>query len=332
MDSLSEIEYYCKTADPVGALLLTGEWGCGKTYLIENKLPEKLGEKFAVIRISMFGIPTIEELHKAVKQSWIHAKGGLLDKASGLGKFKGFIEKVTAVIPNDTAKGAIEAALSFNLFDFIKVENDVDGKKVILVFDDLERSKLSIQEKLGAINEYCENQHFNVIIVADEKKLDDKSEYREFKEKIVQRTIHYKPCYSEVVHSVISAVKKAEYKTLLLENESYIAALFAGRDIDGKSLDDHVPETSGVYRRIYDREGIDAEERRKKLLESRPHNIRSLNTSIQDFERVFDVLHGKKIRDCNKWLYSFIAFEMASRSNLVHASERYENGCQVPLN
>ena len=323
MNSLSEIVYYCETADPVGALLLTGEWGCGKTYLIENELPQKLGEKYAVIRISMFGIPTIKELHKAVKQSWIHAKGGLLNKASRLGKFKGIIEKVSSMIPNNMVKGAVGATLSFNLFDFIKIENIIDDKKVILVFDDLERSNIAIQEKLGAINEYCENQHFNVIIVADEKKLVTGLEYQDFKEKIVQRTIQYKPYYRDVVHSVISAVKKEEYKTLLLENEGYIAALFAGQDIEGNSLDVHVSETSGVYRRLFAQEEIDNEERRKELLKSRPHNIRSLKTSIQDFERVFDVLHSKKIEDCNKWLYSFIAYEMASRANLIHTSERY---------
>ena len=323
MSTISEIEYYCRTDCPVGALLLTGEWGCGKTYLIENELPEKVEEDCVIIRVSLFGIPTIEELHKSVKQAWIHAKGGLLDKATGLGRFKDFLKKVSSVIPNDTAKGAIEAALSFNLFEFIKIENVIDGKKVILVFDDLERSKLSIQEKLGAINEYCENQCFNVIIVADEKKLVDESEYREFKEKIVQRTIHYKPCYSDVVHSVIIAVKKEKYKTFLLQNESYIAALFAGQDTDGNSLDEQVIETSGAYRRLYDQKGIDAEERRKKLLKSRPHNIRSLKTAIQDFERVFDLLQDKKIEDCHKWLFSFIAFEMASRANLVQASERY---------
>ena len=323
MSSISELEYYCKTDNPVGALLLTGEWGCGKTYLIENELPNKIDDNCVIIRISLFGIPTIEELHKAVKQAWIHAKGGLLDKASGLGKFKGFIEKVSSLIPNDAAKGAIEAALSFNLFDFIKIENNIDGKKVILVFDDLERSKLSIQEKLGAINEYCENQHFNVILVADEEKLNTEPEYRDFKEKIVQRTIQYKPHYREVVHSVICDVKTEDYKNLLLQHEDYIAALFAGQDIEGNSLDNHVSETSAAYRRLYDQEGIDAEERKKQLLKSRPHNIRSLKTSIQDFERVFEILHGKKIDDSHKWLFSFISFEMAARANLVHESERY---------
>ena len=323
MSSISELEYYCKMDDPVGALLLTGEWGCGKTYLIENELPKYLKDDCVIIRISLFGISTIEELHKAVKQSWIHAKGGLLDKASGLGKFKNFFEKVSSMLPDETAKSAIEAAFSFNLFDLIKIDNVIDGKKVILVFDDFERSKLSIQEKLGIINEYCENQHFNVIIVADERKLCVKPEYQDFKEKTVKRTIQYKPSYRNVVHNVINKVKTGDYKDFLLKNENYIAALIAGQDIEGNSLDDHVTETSGVFRRLYDQQGIDAEERRKLLQNSRPHNIRSLITSIQDFERVFEVLQDKKIDDCHKWLFSFIAFEMAARANLVYVREHY---------
>ena len=36
MNTLEELLYYCKEPEPVGAVLLTGEWGCGKTYLIDN--------------------------------------------------------------------------------------------------------------------------------------------------------------------------------------------------------------------------------------------------------------------------------------------------------
>ena len=38
---------------------------------------------------------------------------------------------------------------------------------------------------------------------------------------------------------------------------------------------------------------------------------------------MFEVLYDKKIDDLHKWLFSFIAFEMAARANLVHESERY---------
>jgi len=37
MKTIDELVYYCKEPDPVGALMLTGEWGCGKTYLIEHE-------------------------------------------------------------------------------------------------------------------------------------------------------------------------------------------------------------------------------------------------------------------------------------------------------
>lgn len=36
MDLIKELEDYCNIDNPVGALMLSGEWGCGKTYLIKN--------------------------------------------------------------------------------------------------------------------------------------------------------------------------------------------------------------------------------------------------------------------------------------------------------
>ena len=203
MSSISELEHYCNIDNPVGALLLTGEWGCGKTYIIEHDLQENLKDKCVIIRVSLFGISRVEELHKSVKDAWIHARGGLLDKASGLDKIKSFIEKLTKLIPNDVAKEAIEGALSFNLFDLIKIENKIDCKKVILVFDDLERSKLSIQEKLGAINEYCENQHFNVIIVADEDKINS----------LAKKFIGYTPS------NIVGIVKEASRQAFIHDKE-----------------------------------------------------------------------------------------------------------------
>lgn len=71
MKTLDELLYYCEEPEPVGAVLLTGEWGCGKTYLIDNELKEALENKAHLIRISLFGITTIEGIHMAVKQEWI---------------------------------------------------------------------------------------------------------------------------------------------------------------------------------------------------------------------------------------------------------------------
>ena len=71
MRTLDELLYYCEEPEPVGAILLTGEWGCGKTYLIDNDLKDALENKAHIIRISLFGIASIEGIHMAVKQAWI---------------------------------------------------------------------------------------------------------------------------------------------------------------------------------------------------------------------------------------------------------------------
>lgn len=42
VSTLQELARYCNEEKHLGALLLTGEWGCGKTYLIDNDLAEAL--------------------------------------------------------------------------------------------------------------------------------------------------------------------------------------------------------------------------------------------------------------------------------------------------
>ena len=50
---------------------------------------------------------------------------------------------------------------------FLPIGNKLDGKNVILVFDDLERCCMNMVDVLGIINDYCENQkyHFYQIVL-----------------------------------------------------------------------------------------------------------------------------------------------------------------------
>lgn len=50
MNTLDEFIYHCKEKEPVDALMLIGEWCCGKTYLIEHELSDKLKEFHIIIR------------------------------------------------------------------------------------------------------------------------------------------------------------------------------------------------------------------------------------------------------------------------------------------
>lgn len=73
MNTLDELIYYCNENITTGALMLNGEWGCGKTHLIETDLKEALKDTHFLARISFFGIDSIEGLNRAVRKEWLAA-------------------------------------------------------------------------------------------------------------------------------------------------------------------------------------------------------------------------------------------------------------------
>lgn len=291
-DTLSALVKYCEIPKPVGAILLSGEWGCGKTYLIENELSPKLEKTHKIIRISLFGITSIESLHEAVKRSWIHSCNALLDKLTRKGN-KNILEGLTDILPSNTLGKIISRTVSIDLLNFIRIQNEVVGKKIVLVFDDIERTDLDIKYLLGAVNEYCENQHFHVIIVSDESKLQHMNSYHDFKEKTIQRTIYLEPDYPYIVQSVTQDISNESYRTFLQGKQEMLTALF----------------------------GADQKQGSNKC--NRPHNIRSLKSAIQDFEVFYYLLTEHHADDIEKWLYTYVSLSMLVRANLINRQAEY---------
>ena len=329
MKTLEELIYYCEEPEPVGAVLLTGEWGCGKTYLIDNGLKEALKDKAHVIRISLFGITTIDGIHMAVKQAWISEYNKekkwktVAEKAQQgkdvVGKLEFLPEWVRGIATTDWQS-------------FIEIKNTIEEKSVVLVFDDLERCCLDTVDVLGAINDYCENQKFHTIIVANQDKMrvsaetvavpiefeidtyengddtdpikratgkikhksqkeSDELSYNEIKEKIIHRTVQYIPDYASIVNAVIEKTKYQDdkYKNFVKQCEEGILELFA-------------PDRNTYI-----------ESQNSK----RPHNIRSLRCAIRDFYRVYGILVENDFEDIDKWFYSFVSYVIAYKANIA---------------
>ncbi|MFR3389866.1 MAG: P-loop NTPase fold protein [[Clostridium] scindens] len=239
MATIDELAYYCREENSFGALMLTGKWGCGKTYLIENDLSDELGNDYIIIRVSLFGESSVDNIHQKVQKAYfqevmLNLGGNIVkllpnipeDKAAKMGEK---VDKTMGTMAEKMEKSKIgrvlkfaseiaqnvsglDKILSLNPSEYIPVEETIAGKRVILVFDDLERCDPDVGEVaiLGCINEYCENKHIKTIIIANEekiiernqavKKTDDenaddieprsrKIKYAEIKEKIVARTV-----------------------------------------------------------------------------------------------------------------------------------------------
>lgn len=302
MNTLEELVDYCHIEHPAGALMLVGEWGCGKTYLIEHDLKNSLLKSHILVRISLFGISNVEDLNRKVKYELL--KTSIRDGAkqhtdvdvSGKEYDTGFkiAEKGLSLAKKHVPKWVREI-LSVNVADVFPIQDHIGSKKVVLIFDDLERAdKLKTTDIFGCINDYMEADHLPVIIIANEDQIARKNntdnsglKYTVLKEKLVQRTVKCEPDYNKIIDNIIKCDIKADddtYKIFLGHFTSDIIQMFKGVNKQA------IP----------------------------PHNLRSLKCSLQDFERVFHALRTNGVTNediLKNYLESFVAYTVASRND-----------------
>lgn len=306
MSSLNELIHYCNEDDPIGALMLTGEWGCGKTYLIQKELRKALKDTHIIVRVSLFGMNSASTLRDTVRRKWFEACLPFVDtiqKAQKGGAFKAFSTALYRI--NPLAGGAARVVVSANVEDFIPIKPKFEDlkthekKKVILVYDDLERSKMDLLEVMGVINDFCENQRFNSIISVNEESLipvieEDLATYQLVKEKTISQVLYHIPDYDEVINSILDSTKwqTPEYKEYLISNEELIKEVF-------------IPE----------KEELDPTSLVQKNRKN--HNFRTLKKGLQSFYRIFADMKEAGIEVTPAHLYSFLAYYLVARGGIM---------------
>ena len=310
MSTLNELIRYCNEEHHLGALLLTGEWGCGKTYLLEKRLAEALEATHFIVRVSLLGVDSIKGLDGAVRKQWLSVctpfLGKLKQKSDNVKKDAGILQLITTVLRsfNPVSGNIASAVVAVDPLEYIPLEPTVEDfhdsgvkKKVVLVFDDLSRSRLDLNSIMGRINEYCENMGFTTIVVAEREFIHrvleaDITLYKMIKEKMIARNVRYTPDYREIIHSIVTETpwQSEEYAAFLAEKEEIICDAFITE----------VPEQ---------------EENTEKF-----HNFRSLNCALQEFYRYYEKLKRQQVEDLDPYLYSFIAYIMVSKNGI------YKNG------
>lgn len=199
--------------DSSGALMVTGPWGCGKSYFFEHFLFEKLkAENFKPLRVSLFGLSSLNDLSKNIicEYAQYFTDNKILKKiADGGANFIKNVEmkKVPLVSDYLDVKG---------IFGSGKALYKLLSKNVVVCLDDLERAieKYDINDLLGVINELVENQHLKVIVVANKEYIDKQQCYKNdsaasshevFYEKVIEKVLHFTPdiigVFKTLIHS-----------------------------------------------------------------------------------------------------------------------------------
>ncbi len=183
--------FFDDQSPPLTAILISGEWGCGKTWFIQDVIEEyikkikkgknkddskKLDGLF--LYISVYGMKNISDIENEI-----------YTKLSPISSSKAF--SITASIGNSFSK---KFFIDLNdLKEVLKMFSKIKDK--ILIFDDLERSFIPSKELFGYINKFVEHNGQKVVLIANEEQLfqnDDDTKNVTFnkkhKEKIIGAT------------------------------------------------------------------------------------------------------------------------------------------------
>lgn len=279
--------------DSSGALMVTGPWGCGKSYFFEHILFEKLkAENFKPLRVSLFGLSSLSDLSKNIISEYADylTDNKILKKiADGGANLVKFADKIKLPFVSDylDLKG---------IFGSGKALYKLLSEDVVICLDDLERAieKYDINDLLGVINELVENQHLKVIVIANKEYIDKQQYSRNdsaasahdvFYEKVIEKVLHFTPDIVGVFETLIQS--------------------------DGK-------EKSGDFEAFMNNECIKNSVSPKLAnsvsLRHQKENIRTLKFAVSHFRNIFQnyIDHGKDVTDTkierlliNQWLFLY---------------------------
>lgn len=280
------LDYYTGlTSPPHYAVLLTGDWGIGKTFFILdymkkveerekkkgkasifhralNCLKEKLCRRTkaekddfkAIIKVSLNGVQSKDEIDKILRTKlypiWQHSYSCLIAKTGA-----GIAKKV---IPVDFSK--IELSGFFNVYH----------PETIYVFDDLERCCMPIESILGYINTFVEDVGCKVIIIGNEEEIVGKKQtslenggdktdditntqegkiYKDIKEKIIGHTLKMKSETERALDHFLNQLPQCSAKVYLESQKEHIIDIYRISKLNNLRI---LQQAINNFQRLYD--------------------------------------------------------------------------------
>ncbi|EEW1810604.1 KAP family NTPase [Escherichia coli] len=224
---IDNLNYYLNTSTPEYAFMITGGWGAGKTYFIENFIKEynknaidsQSGNK--IIKISLFGFKTTSSIDEMIFQSLHPLLGHRYTKLAG-NILKGALKLGCKIDINGDSKPDVDINTSLDKIKFREIfSTNTDSGEIIIALDDLERTDIPLKEILGYVNYLVEISKVKVILIANEKILHEKDKssedkntdiYSKFKEKVIGKTFQIKHNIDNVLDGFLDESECAPLK------------------------------------------------------------------------------------------------------------------------
>ena len=198
------------------AIMLTGEWGSGKSYYVKNTLKpfleDKENGKHKCVIVSLYGLSDISEISKAIYTELRTIKKTPSSEAANTAKTVGKI--IGKTIFNGLVSKIGFDIESFKDENFQEIYESVDLTDKLIVLEDIERTQIDIIELLGYINNMCENDGVKVLLVTNESELLHFHMKEIKKQEYGREKTEYIKVYSEEAQKYLKAKEKSISDTL----------------------------------------------------------------------------------------------------------------------
>ena len=266
----SYLAHYKQCDAPGYAVLVTGDWGVGKTYQVKRILNEK-----EVYYISLFGLQTAEDVHSEVFTLMDPEPARairLFSRLEEAARDVGGLPSLLGLVP-----GMLRAA----------VRQEIKSDKII-VFDDLERCGLKIKDILGLVNLYVEHHKCSVIVIAHDTKLTKRFDL--LKEKIFGHTIRVYPETEDAFDGFVSSMPSDEAREFLRKHKSRIIDVFKTSKSHSLRVMRHLIEDLGRLCELLEEEHIACDEAMEEMVPL----FSSLNIEVRQGNLSRDDLIGRE--------------------------------------
>ncbi len=253
------IKSYLRKEETDYALLITGPWGCGKSYYWRTVLqPEiealdidhvKKGNEqhYRIINVSLNGISSKDEIISQI----------IANRFS-----KGNEGPIAWELFSAVAKSSKKVKLIDDIGTILskrQIGSIISPSDTVLCFDDLERSEIKMQELLGYINTiFIERYHYKVIFISNELPMigeenSSSQDYKSIKEKYIGRTLRFRLDLEKIIKDIIHHLSgdDTEFTQFIDSNTSTISSIVNDTVIqDGTRNDKFAKLTSGRVENI----------------------------------------------------------------------------------
>ena len=212
---LNFLDDYLGIDKPKYAVLIKGEWGSGKTYFI-NQWRSRLegckdgwgNQKYTPIYISLYGLNKCSLIDDAIRAQLNPLLYG--DIAKKIGKAINIASSIAFRTKLDfggeNLEGSVTCTIDPKAF-FQSATPNIKGKR-FLIFDDIERCGIEINDLMGYINFFVEQAECHVVIVGDENNVEESEELKIIKEKTIGREFEIEPEDDDALRSFFQEISE----------------------------------------------------------------------------------------------------------------------------